>query len=145
VILENAKKYAFRYNRAVFDFHQKRKLRSVLNAPITQGFLLVLVCWAGYSAYERFVIAMEMQDRREIAEAEAAVLQARKAELEAEVEYLSNERGIEAEVRRQFDVALPGEQVVVIVDENVEESEVLPLATTSPEQQETKRWYQFWR
>lgn len=129
----------------MFDFHQKRKLRAVLNAPITQGFLLVLVCLVAISAFERYQIAMEMKERRQAAELSATALESKKATLQAEVDYLSNERGIEAEVRRQFDVALPGEKVVVIVDEEPdEESLVEPLATTSNAAPQ-KRWYQFWR
>lgn len=130
----------------MFDFYQKRKLRAYLNAPVTQIFLGFLVLWAAWSAYERFSIAMEMSDRRALAEQNAAALEARKAELQEQVDYLSNERGIEAEVRRQFDVALPGEQVVVIVDEEDEEPEVMPLGSgTTTEEEPKKRWYQFWR
>lgn len=126
----------------MFDFHQKRKFRTVVNSPITQGVLLLLVLTVGWSAYDRFSIAMEMNERRAEAELEAAALQSRKETLETQVEYLSSERGIEAEMRRQFDVALPGEQVVVILEED-EEPEVVPLASSSQPKQ--KRWYQFWR
>ncbi len=90
----------------------------------------------------RYDIASEMSERRVLAEQEAAALEARKETLEKRVEYLSSERGIEAEMRRQFDVALPGEQVVVIVEDKSNELEVTPLnssTTTSP-----KKWYQFW-
>ncbi len=128
----------------MFDFHQKRKLRAVINSPITQGALLLLVCLVAWSAYVRYDIAMEMRDRRIQAEQAAATLEARKDELQERVDYLSNERGIEAEMRRQFDVALEGEQVVVIVEEEDDGPEVLPLSTTTSESTE-KRWYQFWR
>ncbi|MCA9354312.1 MAG: septum formation initiator family protein [Candidatus Kaiserbacteria bacterium] len=97
----------------------------------------------GWSAYVRYDIAMEMVDRRAEAEQQAAVLQERLNDLQAEVEYLSNDRGIEAEMRRQFDVSLPGEQVVVIVEDEDDGPVVEPLATTTP--QKHKRWYQFWR
>jgi cell division protein FtsB len=128
----------------MFDFHQKRKLRSILNSPITQGVLLFLVFMAGWSAYVRFDIAMEMRERRIQEELQATALEARKETLEKQVEYLSSERGIEAEMRRQFDVALPGEKVVVIVNEENEEAAVKPLATSSASHVETP-WYQFWR
>lgn len=127
----------------MFDFYQKRKLREVLNSRITQALLFVLIGLMGYSAYGRYEIAMEMQDRREVAEAEVQALQERKTELKERVDYLSSERGQEAELRRQFDVALPGEQVVVIVEEESEEDEILPLSTST--NKSNKKWYQFWR
>lgn len=91
----------------------------------------------------RYDIAMEMQDRREVAEQQATALQARKDTLEEKVQYLSSERGMEAEMRRQFDVALPGEQVVVIVDRNDEEPEIKPLAGST--NKDSAKWYLFWR
>ncbi|MCA9358106.1 septum formation initiator family protein [Candidatus Kaiserbacteria bacterium] len=129
----------------MFDFHQKRKLRAVINSPFTQAVLLALVFMIAWSAYVRFDIAMEMRDRRVQAELQAAALEARKTELEKQVKYLSSERGIEAEMRRQFDVALPGEQVVVIVEEQDSGPEVLPLSTSTPEESSVRHWYQFWR
>ena len=128
----------------MFDFYQKRKLRGVINSRYTQAFILLLAFGIGYSAYTRYEIAMEMQSRRQVAEAEANALETRKFELETEVEYLSSERGQEAEVRRQFDVALPGEQVVVILEDQSDGPEILPLSTSTNES-EDKKWYQFWR
>ena len=127
----------------MFDFYQKRKLRTIVNSPLTQGAILVLALMVGWSAYVRYGIAVEMSERRVLAEQEAAALEARKDSLEERVKYLSNERGIEAEMRRQFDVALEGEQVVVIVDDESDEPEIQPLATSTNNQEE-KRWYQFW-
>ena len=124
----------------MFDFHQKRKLKTVLTSRYTQGVLLVIALVIGWSAYTRYEIAAEMAERRYELEAEAAELEVRKTDLEKQVDYLSHERGIEAEMRRQFDVALEGEQVVVIVDPEAEE-EVEPLSTSTPK----RTWYQFWR
>jgi hypothetical protein len=127
----------------MFDFYQKRKLRSIINSRYAQGFILGLALLVGYSAYVRFDIAMEMLDRRQIADQEATALEIRKEVLEEKVEYLSSERGLEAEMRRQFDVALPGEQVVVIVEDKANESGIQPLSTSTS--QRDPKWYQFWR
>lgn len=126
----------------MFDFHQKRKIRTILNSPITQGVIITLAIMVAWSAYTRYDVAMEVAARRVVAEEQVAALQARKEALAEQVEYLSSERGIEAEMRRQFDVALPGEEVVVIVEDH-EEVEFLPLASTTVE--EKRKWYQFWR
>lgn len=129
----------------MFDFYQKRKLRTIVNSPYTQGILLVLVTIMAYSSYVRYDIAMEMSERRAAAAAATTKLDERKQLLQEQVEYLSSERGIEAEMRRQFDVALPGEEVVVIVEEESDAPEVLPLATTSEDDAVDAKWYQFWR
>ncbi len=95
----------------------------------------------GWSAYVRYEIAKDMAERRYSLESEASTLEERRDDLEKQVEYLSHERGIEAEMRRQFDVALEGEQVVVIVDPEKEE-DIQPLSTSTEEE---NAWYEFWR
>lgn len=127
---------------SMFDFYQKRKLKSFLASPVTRGFLFVLVVLMSWSAYTRFQIAREMAGRRAEAEAETERLREQKAGLEGQVQYLSDDRGIEAEMRRQFDVALTNEQVVVIVEPEGGETN----ASSSTYQQESKpAWYEFWR
>jgi len=116
----------------MLDFYQKRKFRTICNSRITQGVLAVVVVAMAWNAFERYMIADAMGDRREIVEQEAALLEERKAALEAEVEYLRDERGIESAMRRQFDIALPGEEVVVILEDQSIEV-IQPLATTTTE------------
>ena len=124
----------------MFDFQQKRKFRSILESRITWALLLVLIGSVLMSAYDRYLIAREMADRRAEAEAELAELKARQTDLQEEVDYLSNERGIEAEVRRQFDVAREGEQVVIILGSDELASSTTEATTTPP----TRPWYRFW-
>lgn len=126
----------------MFDFYQRRKLRTIINSPFTQGVILVLVLFVGWSAFIRYEIAMEMAERTEAARKEVETLVDKKEALEKEVNYLSNERGIEAEMRRQFDVALEGEQVVVILDDDKSDVQSIPTSTSSTS---SKKWYQFWR
>lgn len=124
----------------MLDFYQRRKIKGVLLTPVTRVVLLILVSLLAYSAYTRYEIATQMEERRNAAEAEVMELEKQKRLLEEKVEYLSTERGIEAELRRQFDVTLPGEEVVVIMDDEV--SDIQPLGTTSSEKK--KAWYKFW-
>ncbi|HEY0964268.1 MAG TPA: septum formation initiator family protein [Candidatus Paceibacterota bacterium] len=125
----------------MFDFYQRRKLKTALSSPFTRAVLVVLVVMIGYSAYTRFEIAMEMKDRREVEEAEVEKLRHKKEALEKEVRYLSDERGIEAEMRRQFDVALPNEQVVVIVEPETDETK---HGSSTYQGTEDHPWYEFW-
>ena len=123
----------------MFDFHQKRRMRTVFASRVTQGILLLVAFFVLLSAYNRYLIAREMADRREAVESEISALESRKASMEAEVKYLSNERGIEAEMRRQFDIALDSEQVVIILEDETTATAPAAAATT------TKRaWYKFW-
>lgn len=122
----------------MFDFQQKRKLKSWYSSRVTQVVVFVLALMVLASAFNRYLIADDMADRRATVEAEINNLEKRKDSLEAEVQYLSNDRGIEAEVRRQFDVAREGEQVVIILEDEPEvTNEPLPPPSERP-------WYRFW-
>lgn len=123
----------------MLQFYQKQSLMSWFQTPLVLGIIALLCIFLAISVYERYTIEREMAARRAVSEAEVAALEERKAALEERVEYLSNERGIEAEMRRNFDVARPGEEVVIILD--AESTTVEPLDPLPPP---PKPWYQFW-
>ncbi len=126
----------------MLEFYQKRTLRNLLKSPLAL-ILLVLIClFMMRIVYTRFSIEREMVVRRVEAEMKLESLRERKAQLEEKVEYLSNERGIEAEMRRNFDVARPGEKVVIILDKEPE-SVIEPLQPMGGT--DDVAWYQFWR
>lgn len=125
----------------MFDFYQRRKLKGVFESPITRILLLVLCLVLASSAYARYKISEEVEKKRQEAERELQQLQSQKDTLEKKVQYLSDDRGIEAEMRRQFDVALENEQVVVIVEPD--EPEINQATSTYIE--EVPAWYEFWR
>lgn len=126
----------------MFNFQQKRKFKSIFNSRITQVLFLVLAILIFWSAWERYQIAKEMSDKRLVLEEEIKELKVRKDTLDERVEYLSSERGMEAEVRRQFDVAREGEQVVVILESELEKATTTELTPTSTAK--TRPWYKFW-
>ncbi len=85
--------------------------------------LLLLACFGlSFAVYDRYQVERDMYDRRLNSEAELRREAERKQVLEERVEYLNNEQGLEAEIRRHFDVARDGEQVVVIVGESEDNS-----------------------
>lgn len=116
----------------------RKAIQSWWLALVLAGVCLFLVS----VVYNRYTIERDMAARRLEAEAELRELEARRTEMQEKVEYLSSERGIEAEMRRNFDVAQPGEQVVIILDPETEESTIEPLAVP---QSDTPPWYIFWR
>jgi cell division protein FtsB len=125
----------------MFDFHQKRKMRTVFTSRITQGILLILSFMVMWSAYDRYLIARDTADQRSAEESEVLDLEERRTTLGAEVEYLSTERGIEAEMRRQFDIARDGEQVVIILEDDDLEENIESSATNATS---ARAWYKFW-
>ncbi len=126
----------------MFDYQQKRKLRTAFESPITWSVVMIITGLMTVSAFNRYQIAYDMEVRREEAQKEVEKLKERKEELEVEVEYLSNERGIEAEIRRQYDVAKDGEQIVIMIEDAGEGDKV--KATSSADLDIEKPWYQFW-
>jgi cell division protein FtsB len=126
----------------VFDFYQRRKIKAIVSAPITRVLIAVFAILMAYSAYTRFQIAQSMEVRRREVEADVERLEGQKETLENQVRYLSDDRGIEAEMRRQFDVALQNEQVVVIVEPETDETNA---SSSAYQPNEEPAWYEFWR
>ncbi len=123
----------------MLQFYQKRTLRAWLHSPLALGILAIIILFMMSVVYQRYSIEQDMVARRMEAAVQLQQLEDRRAELEKKVEYLSNERGIEAEMRRNFDVARPGEQVVIILDEE-KKPDIEPLTPTVDD----KPWYKFW-
>lgn len=133
----------------MFDFHEKRKLRPYLYSPVVLFILLAGVAVISASVYERFSVEREMAARRDAAQAQLRLLQERAALLDQKVERLENERGIEQEIRRRFNVAKEGEQVVVILKEQEPPAAgrtTPPLQAASQEAwQPLLSWLLWWR
>lgn len=109
---------------------KKSNWRSIIWSKITLAVLLVFVIGLGISVYDRFIIEREMASRRFEKEKQLEEMKVRKATLEERVKYLSDDSGVEAEVRKHFDVAKAGEQVVVLLEDERENTEI-GLSTTS--------------
>lgn len=103
--------------------------------------LLIIAVLLSLAVYDRFVIEREMAVRRAELEDNFRQLEIRRQNLAEQVEYLSHERGIEAEIRRNFDVAQEGEKVVIILEDETDNIE--PLIPLSPPSK-PKPWYKFW-
>ncbi len=100
----------------MFDFHEKRKIRTFLYSKVVIGALFLGAVFLSFSVYDRYIVAEEMQAKLEDKRAQLEELQNRAELLESKVEYFKNDRGIEEELRNRFDVAKEGEQVIVLID-----------------------------
>jgi len=127
----------------MLNFYQKRSWRAVVYSPVMLAFLALVCLYLGHSVYNRYTIEREMSFRQTEAEAELHSLEQRKETLQKKVDYLSNDRGIEAEMRRNFDVAREGEKVVIILDDETVTNNIEPLSSITPTT--TRPWYKFWQ
>jgi cell division protein FtsB len=122
-------------------FYQERSWKHFFRSPLMALILSGAVILLGLAVYDRWLIEREMAARRVELERTLQTLEERHASLSEQVEYLSHERGIEAEMRRNFDVAQPGEKVVIILDDETNEIEPLPPVSPPPPD---PPWYKFW-
>lgn len=120
-------------------FGKKKNWQHFIYNWYAVAFLLLIVVFFSFSVWERYRAAHVMKERLEASEKEAAALKTHKEQLSEQVEYLKGERGIEEELRRNFDVAKPGEQVIVLTGRAERVSATTSDVTVSAP------WWQFWR
>ena len=96
----------------MFDFHEKRKIRSIVYSKPVVAVLMLVTIILSFSVYHRYTVAEEMKQKLNVRENELNELKQRAATLESKVQYLRDERGIEEELRNRFDVVKEGEQVI---------------------------------
>ncbi len=99
------------------EFQRKRKLRRLLYSPLVLLVLLALLFVTGKALWGVYEKERESRTRLHGVEEELALLRAREAALKRKIERLQTPEGVEAEIREQFQVAKPGERMVVIVAE----------------------------
>lgn len=106
------------------EFQEKRKLKKIIYSGwllIILGIILLALIFSTVKVYKKSQISA--QKSAEIKE-EIAKLEKRNAELTAEAARLESESGKEGEIRKRFDVAKPGEKILVIVDKNSEDVKI---------------------
>jgi len=119
-------------------FGKKKRIHEYLYSKPGIFVVLVFALFMATAVYERYSVERTMAARALDAQMEKQALVERKNALHERVEYLSGDRGIEEEIRKHFDVAKEGEQVIILVGE--EDTPVVEAPTEDPK----KPWYQFW-
>ncbi|MSU55954.1 MAG: hypothetical protein EXS51_01405 [Candidatus Taylorbacteria bacterium] len=99
------------------DFQRKRKIRKVLYSKGVMAVLLLLVVLVGKATWSVYSKEHESRNRLNNVETDLQALTLREQKLRADIERLKTPEGIEYEIREQFQVAKPGERMVVLVDE----------------------------
>lgn len=122
------------------DVFEKRRIRRFFfSRLLTVGvfILLLFLLRAAWGAYQKASFA---SDGRVDAMQQQQVLQKRSEALQADIDELSTDRGLEAALRSRFDVGREGEQLVVLVDAPNAPAE------TAPKQglwQRMRGWFSF--
>ena len=123
--------------------NKKGHLPGIIFSKATLVVLMVLCAFMAVSVFKRYTVERDMAERRYAVESEYHELETRRDSLLERVNYLKGDSGRESEVRKHFDVAREGEQVVIIVDDADEEKQA--PAPESLSTTDEYPWWQFWR
>lgn len=93
-------------------------------------FLCIPVGFVTYVAWHAYSTAQETRERRIELAGELARLDDRTTALEYDIANLDDPRGVEAALRKRYEVGKEGEELIVLVeDQKPPEQNVLPLHT----------------
>ena len=99
------------------EFQQRNKFKKIfLSRPVFALFLCVAVLLT-ISTFKMYKKANDAVQRNEIIENELLNLEKRRKELEANVNRLRTRSGIEEELRKRFQVKKPGEEYIILLEE----------------------------
>lgn len=99
--------------RTPFIAHKKK---SWVHSPLLAVFLVVVLCWGLFVVYRMYIKNRESVALRNQFQNELDALNQKQDELSGKIKNLSTDRGLEAEVRNRYRVIRPGEQLVIVVD-----------------------------
>lgn len=104
------------------DFDQKRKLKKFLYSRpmlVILFILLLLLTKGTWNVYRKLHIS---QSNLDMVHRELEKLGEREQALAAEIKFLQTDTGIEAEIRDRYRVVKDGEEIAIIVNDEVETS-----------------------
>jgi cell division protein FtsB len=101
----------------MLDFHQKRKIKSVVYNKVTLIILLLLVLMVARSTWVVFKKERTSAEMKNLSLKNVQELRDRNKELELKIKELETGTGIEEEIRLKFDVVKGDENMVVVVDD----------------------------
>ncbi len=127
----------------MFDFHEKRKIRTIVYSKIFIIFVFLVGVMIARSAYERFIVERAMAEKRDAKVSELNELELRLHSLEAEIARLKNNRGIEEELRSRFDAVREGEEIVVILEDTAVAATQAAVPEPAQEEPKPHSWWSF--
>jgi len=112
---------------------QEQRHRRVFFARAFMVAAVIGIGFLGNGVFNIYHLEREAKERREVAEANLHNLEDREVLLERSIESLDTIAGVEAALRKQYDVAREGEGLIVVVGEEKEQ-----------EATETHPWWRAW-
>lgn len=106
----------------MLDFQQKRKLRAFIYNKITLGVFSFVVLILLFSTFNVWNKKVESQRLTKSSLAKVLEMEKRNDFIDSQIERLNTQEGIEEEIRSKFSVAKEGEKVVVVVNDNLDDS-----------------------
>jgi len=100
-------------------FEAKKQIKNRIYSKTTLIALLVLIILLSRGVFNIYLRNKESVIARDQAKMKVGELNARKQLLSNEIEKLNQDDGIEQEIREKFNVAKPGENVVLIIPDEV--------------------------
>ena len=100
----------------MLEFQQKRQIKKLIYSKVSLvvlSLLIVFVAHSTYGIYKKSNLSTEGYNK---VKGEYENMVNRKVVLESEIERLNSDIGVEEELRSKFNIAKPGETVVVVVD-----------------------------
>lgn len=102
-------------------FRQNHRLLHLWMFRLLTGGMAVVAIVLAQGVWGVYQKERETRHNRSQIETQLAALKSRDAELREEIAYLQTDRGVEAELRRQFEVGREGEKLLLIVDRPIAE------------------------
>ncbi len=110
----------------MLDFHQKRKVRSLIYNRVTLVVLFSMLMIVIHSTWVVYTKKVESQQMRDISQKNVDALKTRSIELQDKIDKLSTKQGVEEEVRSKFSVVKDNENMVIIVQDQSSTSQSTP-------------------
>ena len=100
----------------MIDFQQKRQFKKVMYSKVSFLILFISVIFLVKSTYNIYKKSKLSFDNYTVVKRDYESLKDRKDMLDSEINRLKTDNGIEEEIRGKFNVAKPGETVVVVIN-----------------------------
>jgi len=126
------------------EFQEKRKFKKIVYSGWLQIFLGIVLLALVFPAIKVYKKSRLSADKSKEIKEELASLEKRNAELAAEAARLESESGREREIRKRFDVAKPGEKILIIVDKDSEDVKINGAENKGGFFSRTWRWMKSW-
>jgi cell division protein FtsB len=124
----------------MLEFQEKRKLKNLLYSKITLVILLILIAVAVNAVWG--IYQKQRMAKANLAQTATTFdgLQAREKMLSSGIEKLKTEAGKEEEIREKYGLVKPGEEVIVVVNDDGDNDSDQDL-TQDSYWQKIKNWF----